>query len=60
MSNSLTSIITTSIYTAVQSALVSPNFDPEETIHKIVTHALGGHEPSFELLERVSMTLGLA
>jgi hypothetical protein len=59
MSTSLSSILYISIFSAVQAALVSEGFDPEETIFQIITEALGC-EPSFGLYEQVSMALGLA
>ena len=59
MSNSLTSTIYISIFTQVQEALSSDNFDPEDTVFNLVTEALGD-EPSFDLFEQVSMALNLA
>jgi hypothetical protein len=59
MSNSLSSILYISIFSAVQAALGSEGFDPEETVFQIITQALGD-EPSFDLYEQVSMALGLA
>jgi hypothetical protein len=59
MSNSLTTTIYITIFTQVQEALSSDNFDPEDTIFNLITEALG-EEPSFDLYERVSMALNLA
>ena len=59
MSNSLTTITFISIYTAVQAALISEGFDPEETVFNLMTEVLG-FEPSFNLYEEVSMALQLA
>lgn len=59
MSNSLSSILYISIFSAVQAALGSEGFDPEETVFQIIAQALGD-EPSFDLYEQVSMALGLA
>ena len=59
MSNSLQSLLFISTYSAIQAALLSPGFDPEESIFQIITHTLG-FEPSFTLYEGLSMALGLA
>ena len=59
MSNSLTSTMYISIFTQVQEALSSDNFDPEDTVFNLITEALGD-EPSFDLFEQVSMALNLA
>ena len=59
MSNSLSSILLISSHSAVQAALTSEGFDPEETLFQIFTNVLG-FEPSFNLYEEVSMALGLA
>ena len=59
MSNSLTTTLYVSTFTAVQSALRSGEFDPEETLFTLFTDTLG-FEPSFDLYEQVSMAFGLA
>lgn len=55
----LSPVIFNTINEAVQAALVSPDFDPEETVFEIITQVLG-HEPDFELYETLSMEMNLA
>ena len=60
MSQSLTTTLYISLFNTVERALLSPNFDEEETLFQIITHSLGGNEPSFYLYEQVSMAFNLA